>query len=615
MPRSRFRPVLLLLIAASGSAFPSLAQDWPPVELHTVTPCRAVDTRDSEDGPLRPGVARWFTLDGCGVPLTAWAVALNVTVTSTVGSVTLTAFPGDRNPETTSVVSAGPLAPTRAALAILPLATDGTGTLGFLGTFDSSSGQTHLILDVTGYFDTDDPGSSEDPGGTDSQTTLGEPDLAYDGDPGILDDPSLYPPDQVGREPSFGYVSAVPVDCRQYSGGTVTPLGIRASSPRYLAYAGAIKLLVGASADVACHFRYTKDNPMLDKCNFGPSLSHPPNPGEPVPGPGTHYEQVLTGLKNAGFNKTRLWVALGYETDRENLPFLWDAQGGYWRLDQKNQDYFDRIRAVVSKAKELDMFVEVTFFAPFQGPRNGFSAGPWSWNANLARALDPGQTGPPTRAGFTSQYYAVIHDTRTGVEATRNERMRHYQKKVIEWTVEELWCYDNVYWEIANEPEERKVYPLKVADWQKSMIATVRQEDCPATATDCTDRLSALARRHLIAVQPFTKLGADNFLSNANVSIINGHYTQIRTDPVRPFPDPQDSPNRLDLGAIELGRRYATQAKVLGFNEGKITPLGGTSGTRSHVNGIVAEGPDAARAEAWEFLFYRGGTLGCPSSR
>jgi len=610
MPRHRLWSVLVLALT-SGEAFSALAQDWPPVELYTISPCRAADTRETA-APMLPGVARRFTLDGCGVPLTAYAAVLNVTVVDTVGRVDITAFPGDLNPGTSTVVSAGPWAPTRSALAVLPLATDGTGTLGMLAVFAGNTGQAQLVLDVTGYFMTEDPGSSEDPGGDDSQSTLGQPELAYDGDPELLDDPGTYPSEMVGKDPSYGYDAAEgPMDCRQYTGGPVTPLGIRANAPRYLAYAGQIKLLVGASADVACHFRYTKTNPMLDKCNSGPSLIDPPAPGQPTPSPSTYYAQVLTDLKNAGFNKTRLWVALGLEKDRENLPFLWDAQGGNWRLDQKNQDYFDRIRAVVSKAKELDMFVEVTFFAPFQGPNNGFSAGPWSWNANRARALDPGQTGPPTRAGFTSHYYAVINDARTGVEAARNERMRKYQQKVIEWTVEELWCYDNVIWEIANEPEDRKVYPLNVADWQRSMIAMVRQADCPANAppSECAPR-PALTRRHLIAVQPFTELGASAFVGDIKVAILNGHYTQVRTDPTPTLPDPPGTSNRLNLGAIQLARLQGNSvAKVLGFNEGKITPLGGASGTRSHVNGSVAEGPEAARAEAWEFLFYRGGTL------
>jgi hypothetical protein len=40
---------------------------------------------------------------------------------------------------------------TRAGFAVLALATNGTGTLTTLPTFDSP-GQTDLVLDVAGYF-------------------------------------------------------------------------------------------------------------------------------------------------------------------------------------------------------------------------------------------------------------------------------------------------------------------------------------------------------------------------------------------------------------------------------------------------------------------------------
>jgi hypothetical protein len=595
--RHRFWSVLIPWLSLAGAvSSPVVAQGAPTfaTEFYRVDPCRAVDTREGPEELLVPGAVRLFTLDGCGVPLTAYAVALNVTVVNATAGVEVRAFPGDSGSGSfAAIVSANPAAPTRSALAVLRLATDGTGTLGLLGVFAGGAGQAHIALDVFGYFDLEDPGSTEDPGNTGSLSTLGEPELPYDGDPRLLDDETLYPPDMVGRNPSDTAIA--PLTCTPYSGDPVTPIGVWGNSPRYLSYAGKVKLLVGASADVACHFLYTKNNLMLDKCNAGASTVDPPDPGsQQIAKPGTHYETVLAGLEAAGFNKTRLWVALGWEKDRDNVPFAWDP-GGYWRLDVKNQGYFDRLRAVVRKAKELDIYVEVTFFAPFQG--GGFSRSPWSYQANLAKA--PDSTGRLTRAGFTSPYYFVVNDPDTGLRGTRNERMRQYQQKVIEWTIKELWCYDNVFWEIANEAEDQKVLPLSVAAWQRAMISTVID----------FDQNPALTRPHLIAVQPFTKAGGDSFVGDTRISILNGHYTQVLTDRVKTIPNPPGDRNQLDLGAIQLAQRYGNGTKVLGFNEGKITPLGGPGGTRSHVNGIPAEGPEGARAEAWEFMFDRGGIL------
>ena len=55
--------------------------------------------------------------------------------------------------------------------------------------------------------------------------------------------------------------------------------------------------------------------------------------------------------------------------------------------------------------------------------------------------------------------------------------MRQYQKNVIDWTIKWLWCYDNVWWEIANEPERADVDPILAAQWQQQMIAHTQQTE------------------------------------------------------------------------------------------------------------------------------------------
>jgi hypothetical protein len=338
-------------------------------------------------------------------------------------------------------------------------------------------------------------------------------------------------------------------------------------------------VLVGASADAACHFLPTADVPLRDMCNAG---GRPPN----------DYRTLLPALQAAGLDKIRLWVTLGGARDAVNIPFAWD--GKVWRLDRKNQEYFDRLRAVVSTAREHGLIVEVTFFAPFTG--GDFETGPWSWASNRAVAPDPYPDGPLRRAGFTAPEFFVV--------GAGNERMRIYQKKIIEWTVEELWCFDNVYWEIANEPEDQKVHPLAVAAWQEEMLAAVAAFDSPA-------RYPRLRRPHLVAVQPFTEAGADRFVRDSRVSILNGHYAQVATGQERTLPDPPGTPSGLDLGALQMTQRYAGAAKVLGFNEGKITPLTGPAAPRRHLNGTVdpEASLEASRAEAWEFLLNQGGIL------
>jgi Tol biopolymer transport system component len=124
----------------------------PASDYYTVTPCRALDTRSGS--PLSSGVAGFATLhDVCGVPDTATAVAVNITVIGATGQGNLKVYPGDVDPPAASTINfqAGV---TRANNAMLPLAYDGSGILGFLPNIAgmAGSGTVHVVVDVVGYF-------------------------------------------------------------------------------------------------------------------------------------------------------------------------------------------------------------------------------------------------------------------------------------------------------------------------------------------------------------------------------------------------------------------------------------------------------------------------------
>ncbi len=123
-----------------------------PLEFFTVASCRAVDTRNAV-GPLGgPGMAANTTRDfpvrgNCGIPASAKAVALNVTVTGTAGAGDLRFFPSGLTPPASSTINwrAGQ---TRANNAIVFF-----GSGGSIGIrCDMPAGATHVILDVVGYF-------------------------------------------------------------------------------------------------------------------------------------------------------------------------------------------------------------------------------------------------------------------------------------------------------------------------------------------------------------------------------------------------------------------------------------------------------------------------------
>jgi hypothetical protein len=127
----------------------------PPTRLHTLTPCRLVDTRnpvtgDGRGGPiLAPMARRNFTLTGlCGIPGGAKALSVNLTVTGSSSAGHVSLFPGNGVAPATSNINFSQ-GQTRANNAVVLLATNGSGLLAAL---NGSSGPVHLILDVNGYF-------------------------------------------------------------------------------------------------------------------------------------------------------------------------------------------------------------------------------------------------------------------------------------------------------------------------------------------------------------------------------------------------------------------------------------------------------------------------------
>jgi hypothetical protein len=123
-----------------------------PRSYHTLSPCRVLDTRDpnpSGPSPLAAGVTRTMTATGaCGIPETARALALNVTVTGATAAGNLRVFPGGFPAPNASNANYLP-GQTRANNAVV-----GLGSGGRLSTLASqTAGTVDVILDVSGYFE------------------------------------------------------------------------------------------------------------------------------------------------------------------------------------------------------------------------------------------------------------------------------------------------------------------------------------------------------------------------------------------------------------------------------------------------------------------------------
>jgi hypothetical protein len=119
---------------------------------YTIPPCRLLDTRNSAGpwgGPaLAAGAQRTFDVVGrCSIPVGTRAIAVNMAVTQSTAPGNLILFPGGASVPVVSAINYG-AGQTRANNAIVPLSVGGT-----IGVFvNQSSGSTHFILDVAGYF-------------------------------------------------------------------------------------------------------------------------------------------------------------------------------------------------------------------------------------------------------------------------------------------------------------------------------------------------------------------------------------------------------------------------------------------------------------------------------
>jgi uncharacterized repeat protein (TIGR01451 family) len=139
----------------NNTASDSTTVQEPPLSFYTVAPCRVADTRNTPNGPLAgpplaAGAVRVFpvTTSPCGIPSSAKAISVNVTVTGASVQGNLRLFPaGPTTPGTSTInYSAGV---TRANNSIVSL-----NAAGELAVYCAQAGGTtaHVILDVNGYF-------------------------------------------------------------------------------------------------------------------------------------------------------------------------------------------------------------------------------------------------------------------------------------------------------------------------------------------------------------------------------------------------------------------------------------------------------------------------------
>jgi hypothetical protein len=124
-----------------------------PFDFYSLSPCRLVDTRGepgrSGGPPVAANADRTFRVVGtCGIPSTARAVSLNVTVVDPTAAGHLRLYPAGDPLPSASTINYSP-GQTRANNAIV-----GVGDHGEIAAYGGrGAGTVHLVLDVNGYFE------------------------------------------------------------------------------------------------------------------------------------------------------------------------------------------------------------------------------------------------------------------------------------------------------------------------------------------------------------------------------------------------------------------------------------------------------------------------------
>ncbi|MEO5714019.1 MAG: cellulase family glycosylhydrolase [Luteolibacter sp.] len=315
---------------------------------------------------------------------------------------------------------------------------------------------------------------------------------------------------------------------------------------------------------------------MLLPCHAQPIRVHPDNPrifefnGEPVVlktlgeyygsviNQGFNYTPYLNTLSQEGMNLTRV-LLVGFHVDSGDLNdssnpsaanFLqpWPRKpsagnaldgGGKWDLSAWNEAYFTRLRAYVQACSDRGIVVELSLFSTI------YYTGQWDRSpfnpVNNVQGIGPNN-------GLNSRYDAM---------RPVNASLYAAQQAAVRRIVREVNSYNNVYFEIQNEPfwNQPGVEDAAEVTFHNTMLAAIRNEE------------STLPNRHLVTHNFPQQISS---LTN-DYDMINCHY-------------PFAVPTTTIVGGENLLKDFYSRNRVLSMDE------------------TTTAGPIEARMESWMFL-------------
>ncbi|MBN1560776.1 hypothetical protein JW998_11035 [candidate division KSB1 bacterium] len=218
------------------------------------------------------------------------------------------------------------------------------------------------------------------------------------------------------------------------------------------------------------------------------------------------FEIYLQTLQTGGLNLTRTFSGVycehpgAFNISKNTLapaagklvcPWARSEQPGYrnggnkFDLEKRDDAYFERLRSYVSCAADHDIVVELVLFCPFYGDEQwGLSPLHIANNINGIGDVD-----------------------RTEVYTLKHPQLTRMQENMVRQIVTELNEFDNLYYEICNEP----YFAGPTLEWQAHIATVIRETE------------ATLPKKHMIAQNI-----ANNFARvenpDENVDLFNFHY-------------------------------------------------------------------------------------------
>ena len=284
--------------------------------------------------------------------------------------------------------------------------------------------------------------------------------------------------------------------------GIAQPISLHPENPHYFIYKGKPALLITSGE------------------HYGAVLNQDIN-----------YQAYLDVLEGYGFNQTRIFSGAyceGNESGFLNGQYVeWDkvqntlsprpgrlitpwarsSREGYqnggnkFDLDRWDDAYFHRLKDFCAKAEERGIIVEIVLFTALYKPE--------FWRNS---PLHPANNINDTEDVPYNEFHLLAH-----------KKLIDYQLKMVAKIVEEVNAFDNIYFEICNEPYWLKGIPEYEASIKEQLFLPEMEEWQALIAGQIRETEKKLPRQHLIA-QNIANTYYKVKEVNPAVSVLNFHY-------------------------------------------------------------------------------------------